>query len=87
MQQQKKKKKKKKKKNQKSKIGNAQMYRDFRIYHISIFVSENMVNLSDLFGGKVKVDVDQGKRSLDDEILDEYMDQEWRQEFLASEVG
>ena len=45
-----------------------------------------MVNLSDLFGGKVKVDVDQGKCSLDDEILDEYMDQEWRQEFLASEV-
>ena len=63
------------------------MYRDFRNYHISIFVLENMVNLSDLFGGKVKVDVDQGKRSLDDGILDEYMDQEWRQEFLASEVG
>ena len=46
-----------------------------------------MVNLSDLFGGKVKVDVDPGKCSLDDEILDEYMDQEWRQEFVASEVG
>ena len=46
-----------------------------------------MVNLSDLFGGKIKVDVDPGKCSLDDEILDEYMDQEWRQEFLASEVG
>ena len=45
------------------------------------------MNLSDLFGGKVKVDVDLEKRSLDDEILDEYMDQEWRQEFLASEVG
>ena len=51
-----------------------------------LFISDTMVNLSDLFGGKVKVDVDPGKRSLDDEILDEYMDQEWRQEFLASEV-
>ena len=46
-----------------------------------------MVNLSDLFGGKVKVDVDPGKRSLDDEILGDYMDQEWRQEILTSEVG
>ena len=46
-----------------------------------------MVNLSDLFGGKVTVEVDSEKRSLDDEILDEYMDQEWRQEFLTSEVG
>ena len=51
------------------------------------FISDTMVNLSDLFGGKVKVDADPGKRILDDEILDEYMDQEWRQEFLASEVG
>ena len=50
-------------------------------------VSATMVNLSDLFSGKVKADVDPGKRSLDDEILGEYMDQEWRQELLASEVG
>ena len=46
-----------------------------------------MRNLSDLFGGKVSVDVDQERRSLDDEILGEYMDQEWRHAFLDNEVG
>ena len=56
-------------------------------FFLLVIISDTMVNLSDLFGGKVRVDVDPGKCSLDDEILDEYMDQEWRQEFLASEVG
>ena len=45
-----------------------------------------MRNLSDLFGGKVSAEVDLERRSLDDEILGEYMDQEWRQAFLANEV-
>ena len=46
-----------------------------------------MKNLSDLFGGNVKAEVDLEKRRLDDEILSEHMNQEWRQAFLANEVG
>ena len=46
-----------------------------------------MRNLSDLFGGKVKAEVNLENSRLDDEILSEYMNQEWRQAFLANEVG
>ena len=46
-----------------------------------------MRNLSDLFGGKVKAEVDPEDSRLDNEILSEYMNQEWRQAFLANEVG
>ena len=46
-----------------------------------------MRNLSDLFGGKVKDVVDPENSRLDDEILSEYMNQEWRKAFLANEVG
>ena len=53
----------------------------------SLILSETMRNLSDWFVGKVNADVDPERRSLDDEILGEYMDQEWWQAFLANEVG
>ena len=52
-----------------------------------LFISVKMRNLSDLFGGKVKAEVDPENSRLDDEILSEYMNQEWRQAFLANEVG
>ena len=49
-------------------------------------ISETMKNLSDLFGGKANAEVAPEKRSLDDEILSQYMDQEWRRTCLANEV-
>ena len=49
--------------------------------------SDIMGKLSELFGRQEGYSVDPEKRRLDDELLNEHLDQEWRQKYIAPEVG